>query len=417
MQKIKIQGGKELTGVINIGGAKNAAVALLPAAILCDEETNILNVPDITDKLALIDIIKVLNGKVSEQRGLLTIDASKIISQEIKSKLSTRLRASYYFMGALLGRTKHVEIHFPGGCQIGERKIDFHLKGFEALGATITEKDDLYILDAKELHGAKIYLDFASVGATINIMFAAVKAKGTTVINNAAKEPEIVNVATFLNNMGAKITGSGTSKITIEGVDYLHKAMIEVIPDRIEAGTYIIAGAMLGKNLIINKKIKEHLQALFSKLEEIGIDMDIKENSVVINKVAKMKPINVTTLTYPGFPTDIAQPMSVLLTQCDGTSILEETIYSNRMGQVPFLNNMGADITIQKSTAYIKGPTTLTGEEVISSDLRAGAALVLAGLIANKTTIINEIDHILRGYEHIIEKLSRVGADIAIIDE
>ncbi len=417
MQKIKIQGGKELTGVINIGGAKNAAVALLPAAILCDEETNILNVPDITDKLALIDIIKVLNGKVSEQRGLLTIDASKIISREIKSELSTRLRASYYFMGALLGRTKHVEIHFPGGCQIGERKIDFHLKGFEALGATITEKDDLYILDAKELHGAKIYLDFASVGATINIMLAAVKAKGTTVINNAAKEPEIVNVATFLNNMGAKITGSGTSKITIEGVDYLHKAMIEVIPDRIEAGTYIIAGAMLGKNLIINNIIREHLQALFSKLEEIGIDMDIKENSVVINKVAKMKPINVTTLTYPGFPTDIAQPMSVLLTQCDGTSILEETIYSNRMGQVPFLNNMGADITIQKSTAYIKGPTPLTGEEVISSDLRAGAALVLAGLIANKITIINEIDHILRGYEHIIEKLSRVGADIAIIDE
>ena len=392
-------------------------MALLPAAILCDEETNILNVPDITDKLALIDIIKVLNGKVSEQRGLLTIDASKIISREIKSELSTRLRASYYFMGALLGRTKHVEIHFPGGCQIGERKIDFHLKGFEALGATITEKDDLYILDAKELHGAKIYLDFASVGATINIMLAAVKAKGTTVINNAAKEPEIVNVATFLNNMGAKITGSGTSKITIEGVDYLHKAMIEVIPDRIEAGTYIIAGAMLGKNLIINNIIREHLQALFSKLEEIGIDMDIKENSVVINKVAKMKPINVTTLTYPGFPTDIAQPMSVLLTQCDGTSILEETIYSNRMGQVPFLNNMGADITIQKSTAYIKGPTPLTGEEVISSDLRAGAALVLAGLIANKTTIINEIDHILRGYEHIIEKLSRVGADIAIIDE
>ena len=417
MQKIKIQGGKELTGVINIGGAKNAAVALLPAAILCDEETNILNVPDITDKLALIDIIKVLNGKVSEQRGLLTIDASKIISQEIKSELSTRLRASYYFMGALLGRTKHVEIHFPGGCQIGERKIDFHLKGFEALGATITEKDDLYILDAKELHGAKIYLDFASVGATINIMLAAVKAKGTTVINNAAKEPEIVNVATFLNNMGAKITGSGTSKITIEGVDYLHKAMIEVIPDRIEAGTYIIAGAMLGKNLIINNIIREHLQALFSKLEEIGIDMDIKENSVIINKVTKMKPINVTTLTYPGFPTDIAQPMSVLLTQCDGTSILEETIYSNRMGQVPFLNNMGADITIQKSTAYIKGPTPITGEEVISSDLRAGAALVLAGLIANKTTIINEIDHILRGYEHIIEKLSRVGADIAIIDE
>lgn len=417
MQKIKIRGGKELTGVINIGGAKNAAVALLPAAILCDEETNILNVPDITDKLALIDIIKVLNGKVSEQRGLLTIDASKIISREIKSELSTRLRASYYFMGALLGRTKHVEIHFPGGCQIGERKIDFHLKGFEALGATITEKDDLYILDVKELHGAKIYLDFASVGATINIMLAAVKAKGTTVINNAAKEPEIVNVATFLNNMGAKITGSGTSKITIEGVDYLHKAMIEVIPDRIEAGTYIIAGAMLGKNLIINNIIREHLQALFSKLEEIGIDMDIKENSVVINKVAKMKPINVTTLTYPGFPTDIAQPMSVLLTQCDGTSILEETIYSNRMGQVPFLNNMGADITIQKSTAYIKGPTPLTGEEVISSDLRAGAALVLAGLIANKTTVINEIDHILRGYEHIIEKLSRVGADIAIIDE
>lgn len=417
MKKIEINGGKTLSGSIKISGAKNSAVALIPASILCDEETTIYNVPEITDRDALVSIIELLNGSVAIDGDILNIKSENIESKVIPEELSSKLRASYYFMGALLGRKKHVEIYFPGGCKIGKRKIDFHLKGFEALGATIREENDKYIIDAEELKGTKIYLDFASVGATINIMLAAVKAKGTTIINNAAKEPEIVNVATYLNNMGAKIKGAGTSKIEIVGVDYLHKAMIEVIPDRIEAGTYIIAGALIGENLKIENIIKEHLMALISKLQEIGVSIKIEKNNIILNKVEKMKAFNITTLIYPGFPTDLAQPVSVLMTQCEGTSILEETIYSNRMGQVPFLNNMGASITLENQTAYIKGKTSLFGTDVEASDLRAGASLVLAGLIASGTTKISNIEFILRGYEHIIEKLTTVGADIKIIEE
>ena len=417
MQKIQINGGKELSGTIKISGAKNAAVALIPAAILCNEEVSILNVPDITDRDALIRIIELLNGKVEVQESDLKIDVKDLKNTVIPENLANKLRASYYFMGALLGRLKHVEIYFPGGCNIGKRKIDYHLKGFEALGATIIEDNDKYIIDAEELKGTKIYLDFASVGATINIMLAAVKAKGTTVINNAAKEPEIVNVASFLNNMGAKITGAGTSKIRIEGVEYLHKSMIEVIPDRIEAGTYIIMGALLGKDLRIENIIVEHLMSLISKLQEIGVDIKLEKNNLVINHGKKLKSLNITTLVYPGFPTDLAQPISVLMTQCNGTSVLEETIYSNRMGQVPYLNSMGADIKVSNQTAYIKGKTKLFGSEVKASDLRAGASLVIAGLIADGTTTISDIDHILRGYEHIIEKLQNVGADIELVNE
>ena len=417
MKKIVINGGKKLSGNIKISGAKNSAVALIPASILCDEETTIYNVPEITDKYALIEIIKLLNGKVENKGDSLKIDSREIESVVIPEELASKLRASYYFMGALLGRKKHVEIYFPGGCKIGARKIDFHLKGFQALGATVEEIDDRYVIDAQELKGAKIYLDFASVGATINIMLAAVRAKGTTVINNAAKEPEIVNIATYLNNMGARIKGAGTSRITIEGVNYLHKAIIEVIPDRIEAGTYILAGALLGENLVIQNVIKEHLNALLSKLQEIGIPITVHKNNLVINTTQSKKSVNITTLPYPGYPTDLAQPMTVLLTQCKGTSILEETIYSNRMGQVPYLNQMGADIKVEEQTAYIKGPTKLEGNDVVASDLRAGASLVLAGLLASGTTKISEIEHILRGYEHIIEKLQGVGADIQIIEE
>ena len=417
MQKIVINGGKELSGTISISGAKNSAVALIPAAILCDEETTIYNVPEITDKHDLIEIIELLQGNIKEDNDTLFINSRNIKSVEIKEELSTKLRASYYFMGALLGRKKHVEIYFPGGCQIGKRKIDFHLKGFEALGAKINEVGDKYVIHADKLVGAKIYLDFASVGATINIMLAAVKAEGKTVIHNAAKEPEIVNVATFLNNMGAKISGAGTSKITIEGVNYLHSAMIEVIPDRIEAGTYIMLGALLGNNLKIENIIKEHLMSLLVKLKEIGVDFTIEENSIILNQSGNLKPFNITTLIYPGFPTDLAQPISVLMTQCKGLSILEETIYSNRMGQVPFLNQMGADIKVVNQTAYVNGKTRLYGTDVEASDLRAGAALVLAGLIARGTTKISKIEHILRGYGNIIEKLSSVGANIKIIEE
>ncbi len=417
MQKIQIHGGKELKGSIKISGAKNAAVALIPASILCDEEVTIYHVPEITDRDALIHIMELLNGKVVISQDELKINMKDLKNAVIPENLAKKLRASYYFMGALLGRMKHVEIYFPGGCNIGKRKIDFHLKGFEALGATITEDADKYIIHAEELVGTKIYLDFASVGATINIMLAAVKAKGVTEINNAAKEPEIVNVATFLNNMGAKITGAGTSKIKIEGVRYLHKSIIEVIPDRIEAGTYIIMGALLGNNLMIENVIKEHLMSLISKLQEIGVDIKSNKNNLIINKSKNLKPFNITTLVYPGFPTDLAQTMTVLMTQCNGISALEETIYSNRMGQVPYLNSMGADIKVSNQTAYIKGKTKLYGNYVEASDLRAGAALVIAGLIADGTTTISHIEHILRGYEHIIEKLRNVGADIELIEE
>ena len=417
MKKIIIEGQKELSGTITISGAKNSAVALIPAAILCDEETTIYNVPEISDCDALIEIMELLNAKVSVNKDTLRIDTRDVKNCRIEEELSGRLRASYYFMGALLGRNKSVEIAFPGGCKIGARKINYHLKGFEALGATIEEKNDFYIIKAEKLKGSKIYLDFASVGATINIMYAAVKAEGTTIIHNAAKEPEIVNIATFLNNMGARIKGAGTSKITIEGVKYLHKAMIEVIPDRIEAGTYIIIGSLLGKNLIIKNVIKEHLNALISKLQEIGVSIDLKTNELVINKANNLKSFNVTTLIYPGFPTDIAQPTSVLMTQCKGTSILEETIYSNRMGQVPYLNKMGANISVKDQTATILGPTKLHGEEVESTDLRAGASLVIAGLIAEGKTTISNVEYILRGYENIIEKLSGVGANIKMIED
>ena len=262
----------------------------------------------------------------------------------------------------------------------------------------------------------KIYLDFASVGATINIMLAAVKAKGTTVIRNAAKEPEIVNIATYLNNMGAKISGAGTSKITIIGVEYLHKSMIEVIPDRIEAGTYLIAGALIGKNLCIKNVIREHLIALISKLTEMGYNFDMKENEITISAIDKPKNVSITTLIYPGFPTDLAQPMTTLLTKCHGTSYLEETIYSNRMGQVPSLNKMGANIKVENNRAFITGPTELNGDIVEGTDLRCCASLVLAGLIANGETTVLNVEHLLRGYENIVEKLSAVGADIKLID-
>ena len=417
MKKIVINGGKELSGSIPISGAKNSVVALIPASILCDEETTIYNVPEISDRDALVDIIKLLNGEVKTTQDTMHINAQNLKNTVIKEELSSKLRASYYFMGALLGKLKHVEMYFPGGCKIGNRKIDFHLKGFEALGATVTEQEDRYIIHAEELKGARIYLDFASVGATINIMLAAVKAKGTTIINNAAKEPEIVNIATYLNNMGAKIKGAGTSKITIEGVDYLHKAIIEVIPDRIEAGTYIIIGSLLGKELVIENVIKEHLTSLLSKLQEVGVNIEFKKNKIIISHPEHFQPFNITTLIFPGFPTDLAQPISVLMTQCEGQSILEETIYTNRMGQVEYLNQMGANIEVNNQTAFIKGKTPLYGTDVAASDLRAGASLVIAGLLAEGTTKISNIEYILRGYEHIIEKLTAVGADIKIIEE
>ena len=415
MQELLIDGGHVLEGTIKISGAKNSAVALIPAAILCDETVTIANVPNITDRDDLDEILTFLGAKVNISGEEMTIDSSKIKNKPIPESISKKLRASYYFMGALLGKYKKVEMYFPGGCNIGSRPINLHLKGFEALGATITENGNQYLIEANELIGSHIYLDVASVGATINIMLAAVKAQGTTIIENAAKEPEIVNVAIFLNNMGARIVGAGTSEIKIIGVNRLTSCYHEVIPDRIEAGTYIIAGALMGNNLKISNIIPEHLEALTSKLKEIGVKIITGSDYYIISKADNYKGISIKTLGYPGFPTDLQQPMTVLLTQCHGKSIIEETIYENRFQNIPYLIQMGSKITVDENKAIIEGPTKLIGTEVTATDLRAGACLVLAALIADGTTTINNIEHILRGYENIIEKLTNVGAKIEII--
>lgn len=416
MKRIIIEGNKPLSGKIKIGGAKNSVVALIPAAIMADGVVHISNVPNISDKDALVDILKHLNVTVKNYKDNMDIDASNLNNILIPEELSNRLRASYYFMGALLARFKHVEIYFPGGCNIGSRPINLHLKGFESLGATIIKEDSKYIIKAKELKGTDIYLDFASVGATINIMYAASMAKGTTTINNAAREAEITNIAELLNNMGAKIKGAGTEKITIEGVEKLHGAQIKVIPDRIEAGTYIIMGALLGNNLEVDGMILEHNILLLNKLQEMGVSFKIINHKIILNKSDDLLPTNVRTSEYPGFPTDLGQPISVLLTQADGISLFEETIWENRMGHVPYLNKMGANIEVNGMKAKITGKTKLHGTKISATDLRAGAALVTAGLIADGTTIIDNADYILRGYERIINKLSKVGANIKIIE-
>ena len=416
MKKIVIEGNKELTGTINICGAKNSAVALIPAAILCDEEVKIYNVPNISDRDALLNILAHLNCKTELIDDYLRINLDGLENKLIPEDLSNKLRASYYFMGALLSKYKFVEMYFPGGCNIGARPIDLHLKGFEMLGAKVVIDGNKYTISAEELKGARIYLDIASVGATINLMLAAVKAKGTTIISNAAREPEITNVATFLNNMGAKISGVGTSEIKIDGVDRLHKAIIDVIPDRIEAGTYAIIGAALGRDLVLNNVIEEHLEALLSKLKDMGVSIKSVKGKLVINKAEKLKPINIKTLVFPGFPTDLGQPITALLTQAEGMSLFEETIYENRFGHIKYLKKMGANINANtaSSTAIIMGPSKLKGCDVVATDLRAGAAMIIAGLIADGTTKIDEIKHILRGYENIIEKLQAVGANIRI---
>ena len=417
MPKIKIEGGHQLTGTITVSGAKNSVVALIPAAILCDEIVTISNVPNITDVDDLEKILLHLNARIDRDKEQLVIDSSKIENKEITQELSKKLRASYYFMGALLGRFKHVEMYFPGGCAIGARPINLHLKGFEALGAKVIEEDNHFIIKADKLKGNNIYLDFPSVGATINIMLAAVKAKGKTVIDNAAQEPEIVNVATYLNNMGAKIKGAGTSTITIIGVRHLHKCYHEVIPDRIEAGTYLIIAALLGKNLKIDNMIPSHLEALIAKLTESGVDMEIGLDNIIVNKVGKYKAIDIKTLVYPGFPTDLQQIITTFLTQCKGKSIVEETIYENRFQNLKELNKMGAKTKAKKDNrkAIIKGVTKLKGANVTATDLRGGASLLVAGLIANGTTTIDNISYILRGYDNICEKLSKVGAKIELI--
>ena len=416
MPKIKIEGKNTLSGTINISGAKNSAVALIPASILCDEEVTIANVPNISDIDSLEEILLGLNAKIDRDNDTVKIDSSSVCNSFIREELSKKLRASYYFMGALLGRFKKVDMYFPGGCSIGERPINLHLKGFEELGANVTIKDNRFIIEADELVGSKIYLDIPSVGATINIMLAAVKAKGKTYIKNAAKEPEIVNVATLLNNMGAKIKGAGTNVIVIEGVKYLHSCFHEVIPDRIEAGTYLIMGALLGDNLKINNIIPTHLEALTSKLKEAGVNLVINDDNIVVSSSDKLNAVDVETLVYPGFPTDLQQPFVPFLTQCEGISRLKETIYENRFQNIPDTVRMGADISVRDNeVAIIKGKTDLCGCDVVATDLRGGASMLICGLIASGVTTVDNIGHILRGYDNIVFKLKSVGAKIELI--
>lgn len=416
MSKIRIEGGYKLSGTIEISGSKNSAVALIPAAILCDETVEISNVPNISDVDSLEEILLYLNAEILRTENTIKIDSSKIINKEIPEEMSKKLRASYYFMSSLLGKYNHVEMYFPGGCSIGDRPIDQTLKAYRALGANVIEEENRYTITAEKLIGNKIYLDMPSVGATINAMLVAVKAEGETTIENAAKEPEIVNVATFLNNMGAKIRGAGTETIIITGVKYLHQAFHEVIPDRIEAGTYVIIGALLGKNLKIKKVIPSHIEALTSKLIEAGVDLKINADELIINSKEKYKAISLKTQPYPGFPTDLQQPIIPFLTQCQGTSVVEETIYENRFQNIYDTNRMGANIIVKNNKkARIKGITKLHGKDVTATDLRGGASMLICGLIADGITQIENINYILRGYDNICEKLSKVGAKIELI--
>lgn len=417
MKKLLIEGKRELSGTVHIGGAKNSIVALIPASILTRKKCVIENVPDISDVRILIDVIKYLGSKVEYKDEVLTIDNSDVELKPIPKEMASKLRASYYFMGSLLSRYHHVEIAYPGGCVIGSRPIDIHLEAFKKMGVDIKDVNGGYVMDATSLNGTNLFFNFPSCGATINAMLIATLAHGKTKIINAATEPEITNVASFLNSMGARIFGAGTSTIEINGVEELKDGYVKVIPDRIEAGTYLIMGSLLGKNLVIKDIIEEHLLALISKLNDAGVKLEVKDDSIIVNESSSLKALNIKTGVYPGFVTDLGQPMSVFLTQCDGESLFEETIYENRLRHVPHLNNMGANIKAFDTKAIIHGKTNLVGRKVKATDLRAGAAMLIAGMIADGETIIYNIEHLLRGYERIVDKLNNVGANIKLIDE
>lgn len=410
---IKIEGGRKLNGRVRIDGSKNATVALIPAAILANEPVTIYGVPDISDVGALTRILQYLDvSVVRKENGDLLIDPTHMKNTPLIEDTVTTLRASYYFMGALLGKYGRAEIKMPGGCDLGPRPIDLHIKGFEALGATISYEQGNYVIEAQELIGAPIFLDIASVGATINILMAAVYAKGRTTIVNAAKEPEIIDVATILNKMGANIRGAGTNEITIEGVNYLGGCNHEIIPDRIEAGTYIILAAAAAGEVVVENVIPLHLESLLSKLHEMGVNMIVDIDKITIKESKNLKPVDVQTNTYPGFATDLQSPFATLLTQAEGTSHIVETIYKERFKAVSQLQRLGANASIQNGRAEITGPVDLFGGSVKATDLRCGAALVIAGLLAEGVTEIRDIYHIDRGYANIDEKLTMLGAKI-----
>lgn len=419
MKKIIINGGRPLKGDVTISGAKNSAVALIPAAILADSPVTLEGVPDIQDVHSLIEILEIMGVKTQFANNTLVIDPTDIVSIPMPSGKINSLRASYYFMGALLGKFGEAVVGLPGGCYLGPRPIDLHVKGFEALGATVTNEHGAMYLrtEDKALHGERIFLDMVSIGATINVMLAAVRAKGRTIIENAAREPEIIDVATLLNNMGAKIRGAGTNEIRIDGVDQLHGCRHSIIPDRIEAGTYLALAAAVGEGITVNNVIYEHLESYIAKLEELGVPLEISEDAIKVAPVKELNPVTVKTYPYPGFATDLQQPLTPLLIKAKGTSEVIDTIYSKRVNHIPELVRMGADAQIEGNMVIVNGPSELRGAEVVASDLRAGACLVIAGLMATGTTTITNVEYILRGYDHIIAKLTALGADIKMIED
>lgn len=413
MEKIIVNGGNRLKGEVSVSGAKNAAVAILPAVLLCDEICRIENVPSISDVNVIVRILYELGASVKViDNSTVEIDPAGINSFMLPASMSTKMRASSYFIGAMLGRFNKAKVAPPGGCDFGVRPIDQHIKGFETLGATVTIDGGMVNAYAKELIGGSVYLDKVSVGATVNIMLAAVKAKGLTVIENAAREPHIVDLANFLNSMGADIMGAGTNVIKIRGVNYLHSTTYSIIPDQIEAGTYMIAAAITGGDLLIKNVIPKHLESISAKLEEVGATIEEFDEAVRVKMDGRPKCCNVLTMPHPGFPTDMQPQMTTLLALADGVSIMTEGVWDNRFKYVDQLTLMGAKVKVDGKVAVITGVELLSAAPVRATDLRAGAAMILAGLAADGQTEIDSIEFIDRGYDNIVEKLSAVGADI-----
>lgn len=417
MKKILVKGnGSKLRGSIKVSGAKNAAVAIIPAALLSSEPVKIENLPNIKDIHVLVDIISSLGVKTRFSGNTLEVDASKLQNWSADYNFANKLRASYYLLGVLAGRFGRAEVPVPGGCDLGPRPIDQHIKGLNALGARVEVEHGLVKVQAGRLEGAEVYLDVVSVGATINIMLAASLAKGRTIIENAAKEPEIVDVANFLNAMGANIRGAGTDVIKITGVDQLGGACHTVIPDRIEAGTYMIAAAATGGDVLLSDVIPKHLDPVVAKLREMGVTVDVADDQIRIISTEEPQPVDIKTFPYPGFPTDLQSLAMVLLTRANGNSVITENVFEGRFKHVDELKRMGARIKVEGRTALIEGCCQLTGAPVRATDLRAGAAFLIAGLIAQGETVISDTEHIYRGYDGICLKLNRLGADIQEID-
>ncbi|WP_426450050.1 UDP-N-acetylglucosamine 1-carboxyvinyltransferase [Paenibacillus sp. S-38] len=412
MEKLMIAGGRPLRGTVQISGAKNSAIALIPAAILSESAVTLDNLPVLSDVAIYTELLGELGAGVRWDRDQMIIDSSRLVSKPMPNGNVKKLRASYYLMGALLGRFGEATIGMPGGCNFEPRPIDQHIKGFEALGAKVTTENGALHIKAKELRGAKIYLDVVSVGATINIMLAASRAKGVTIIENAAKEPEIIDVATLLNSMGARIKGAGTETIRIEGVDGMNGCRHSIIPDRIQAGSYMIMAAATRGDVVVDNVIPKHLEAVTAKLQEMGVHIYEMDESIRVVGQPEYESVDVKALVYPGFATDLQSPMSALLTQTRGVSIMTDYVYSNRFKHIPELNRMGAKVKVEGRSAIIEGGT-LSAAKVKATDLRAGAALVIAGLtVPEGVTEITGVEYIDRGYDHLVANLSSLGAEV-----